>query len=182
MRRSPNFVKNCSIYATKTFSLVPLLLVLSALAAAAAWFVFHQDPQLVAEILAGPPLLAALLVIALRRPVIRIDKNGVAYHPRSLPRIGWADVAGVDRAPMVEPTVDGLIHHPTDGRRPVLVVLRSPDKYLRRLPNALQTGLMVERETGDVCFRLDFTGLPSSSAKVYGCIRQRLVVSAKEVA
>ncbi len=162
----------CSIYASKPFSL--LLLLVSALAAAAAWFVFQADLRLTAGIFAGPSLLAALLIVALRKPIIRVDQRGVAYHPRSLPRIGWADVAGVDRAPMVEPTVDGLVYHSEDGRRPVLVVLRDADKYLRRLPSAVQAGLMVERETEDVCFRLDFTGLPAASAKVYACIQHHL--------
>ena len=177
MRRNPNVVKTCSIYASKSFSPVLWLLVLSALGAAAAWFAFHLDLRVVAEILVGPPLLAAGLVVALRRPIIRVDQNGVAYHPRSLPRIAWPDVAGVERAPMVEPTVDGLVYHSEDGRRPVLVKLRDPSKYLRQLPNALQTGLMVERETADtvhVCFRIDFVGLSPASVKVDQCIQHHL--------
>ena len=33
---------------------------------------------------------------------------------------------------------------------------------------------MVERETEDMCFRLDFTGLPAASAKVHACIQHHL--------
>ena len=166
---------SCSIYAAKPFSLA--MLIVSGLAAAVAWFVFKAGVATTAGIFVGPPLLLALLVLFLRRPVIRVDHKGVAYHPRSLPRIGWADVAGVDRAPLVEPTVDGLIYHLEDGRRPVLVVLRNAGKYLERLPRAVQTGLMVERESADVCFRIDFTGLAPASGKVYECIRQHLAVA-----
>ena len=165
----------CSIYAAKPFSLA--MLILSALAAALAWFVFHADPVTTAGIFLAPPLLLAVLILSLRRPIIRVDKKGVAYHPRSLPRIAWADVAGVDRAPLVEPTVDGLIYHLEDGRRPVLIVLRDADKYLQRLPRAVQTGLMVERETEDVCFRLDFTGLAPASNEVYECIQRHLAAA-----
>ena len=165
----------CSIYAAKPFSLA--MLILSALAATCAWFVFHAGLPVTAGIFAGPPLLLAALIFVLRRPIIRVDKKGVAYHPRSLPRIAWADVAGVDRAPLVEPTVDGLIYHLEDGRRPVLIVLRDADKYLQRLPRAVQTGLMVERETADVCFRIDFTGLAPASNRVYECIQRHLAAT-----
>lgn len=170
----------CSIYASKPFSLA--LLILSALAAALAEFVFHADLLVVAGILAGPPILLAIMILSLRKPVIRVDQKGVAYHPRSLPRIGWADVAGVDRAPLVEPTVDGLIYHLEDGRRPVLVVLRDADKYLERFPLGLQSGLIVERESADLCFRIDFTGLAPASSKVYDCIRRHLTASAHKAA
>ncbi len=163
---------NCSVYGSKPLSLVTLAV--SAPAAALVRFALHADQWVTLGVCLLPPLLGGVVDILFRRPVIRVDRRGVVYHPRSLPRIGWADVAGVDRAPLVEPTVDGLVYHPEDGRRPVLVVLRDADKYLQRLPNALQTGLMVERDTADVCFRLEFTGLSPASAKVYECIRHHL--------
>ena len=165
-----------SVYASQPFSLV--LLVLSAVAGTLARFVLHADLLVTATIFLGPPLLAAVAVLFLRKPVIRVDKKGVAYHPRALPRIVWEDVAGVDRAPLVEPTVDGLVYHLEDGWRPVLVVLRDGDKYLRRLPRAVQSGLIVERESADVCFRIDFTGLSPASAKVYECIQRHLAMTA----
>ncbi len=166
---------SCSIYASKPFSLA--VLILSALAAVFSRFVLHADLFVTAGIILGPPVLATVAILSLRKPIIRVDERGVAYHPRALPRIRWEDVAGVDRAPLVEPTVDGLIYHMEDGWRPVLVVLRDADKYLKRLPRAVQSGLIVERESADLCFRIDFTGLSPASAKVYECIRRHLAAS-----
>ncbi len=171
-RNIPALPMRCSIYASKPFSLV--LLLLSALAAASARFAVHADLRVTAAILLSPPLLVAATILLLRKPIIRVDEKGVAYHPRALPRIVWEDVAGVDRAPLVEPTVDGVVYHGEDGWRPVLVVLRDGDKYLRWLPSALESGLLVERAPRRVCFRIDFTGLSPASAKVYDCIRRHL--------
>ena len=91
-------------------------------------------------------------------------------HPGQLPRLAWTALDGVKRAPLIEPTADGLVYHQKDGWRPVLLVLRDSGEC----PPPWRPLLTRDRETGRACCRIEFTGLAPASAEVQACIQRHL--------
>ncbi len=168
----------CSVYAPKTF-LVTVSALLILVLAAWGYFIFPQaDASPLWRFGTGAflaaVLLACLIGLLVRKPLLRVDETGIAYHPKRFPKIDWADVLDVERVPLIEPTPDGLINHLKDGWRPVNIFVVGSNKYLRRLPAALRQRQSVDAGTDAVRFQFAFVGRALASAEVYECIRRHL--------
>ena len=159
---------NCSVYPPR-FHLLFISVALLPVLGAWAYFVLPVETIPFGVRVGMGGLVAAVAVGCLvtflaRGPVIRIDDSGISYYPRRYQTIRWPEVVGVERAPLIEPTTDGLLNHGKDGWRPVNVFVRASDKYL---PGG---------GGGAASMRLQirFAGLAPVSGEVFDCIQRRI--------
>ena len=168
---------NCCVYPPR-FHLLFLTAALLPLLAAWAYFVLPTETiPFSARVGMGVGLAAVpigcLVMFLLRRPVIRVDASGISYYPRRYQKIHWPEVVGVERAPLIEPTTDGLLNHGKDGWRPVNVFVRASDKYLP------ESGVAADAKGADAMrLQIRFVGLAPVSDEVYECIQRRLATVA----
>ena len=164
---------NCSVYPPR-FHLLFLTAALLPLLAAWAYFVLPAETipfgvRVGMGVLLAAVPVACLVIFLTRRPVIRVDDAGISYYPRRFQIIRWPEVVGVERAPLIEPTVDGLLNHGKDGWRPVNVFVRASDKYLP------ESGGAADAQGADAMrLQIRFAGLAPASDEVYACIQRRL--------
>ena len=169
----------CSVYPSRPFLLTTLALLVLVLAAWGCFVSLKADsPTVAARIVTcgffAVALLACLVGLLVKQPLLRVDETGIAYHPKRFPKIEWADVLDVERVPLIEPTPDGLINHLREDWRPVNIFVTGSDKYLRRLPATMRQRQNVDKMTDAVRFRFAFVGRSPASAEVYECIRRHL--------
>ena len=122
-------------------------------------------------VLVGAVAVGGLVAFLLRQPVIRVDAKGISYYPRRYQTIRWPEVVGVERAPLIEPTSDGLLNHVKDGWRPVNVFVRASDKYLP------EGGEAIDEEVSAMRLQIRFAGLAPVSDEVFDCIQRHLGAS-----
>ena len=166
---------NCSIYPPR-YHLLFLAAALLPLLAAWAYFILPLETIPfggrvgIGVALAALPV-ACLVTFLARRPVIRVDDSGISYYPRRYQKIRWPEVVGVERAPLIEPTTDGLLNHGKDGWRPVNVFVRSSDKYQP------ERGVVADKTAEAMRLQIRFAGLAPVSGEVFECIQRRLAGS-----
>ena len=166
---------NCSVYPPR-FHLLLVTAVLLPLLVAWAYLVLPRETIPFGGRVGIGVLLAALPVACLvtflaRRPVIRVDDSGISYYPRRYQTIRWPEVVGVERAPLIEPTTDGLLNHGKDGWRPVNVFVRASDKYQP------VNGADLDERAEAMRLQIRFAGLAPVSGEVFECIQHHLAAT-----
>ena len=163
---------NLCVYPPR-FHLVLLSAALLPLVAAWAYLVLPQEgisfeARIGLGVLAAALPAGCLVAFLLRRPVIRVDASGISYYPRRYQTIRWPEVVGVERAPLIEPTSDGLLNHGKDGWRPVNVFVRASGKYQP------EDGSPADEEIEAMRLQIRFAGLAPVSGEVFDCIQSHL--------
>ena len=166
---------NCSVYPPRLHFLFVSAALLPVLAAW-AYFVMPMETipfgvRVGMGVLVGAVAVGGLVAFLLRQPVIRVDAKGISYYPRRYQTIRWPEVVGVERAPLIEPTSDGLLNHVKDGWRPVNVFVRASDKYLP------EGGEAIDEEVSAMRLQIRFAGLAPVSDEVFDCIQRHLGAS-----
>ena len=166
---------NCCIYPPR-FHLLFLSAALLPVLTAWAYFVLPAETiPFYARVgmggLVGAVAVGCLVAFLLRQPVIRVDDAGISYYPRRYQTIRWPEVVGVERAPLIEPTTDGLLNHVKDGWRPVNVFVRISDKYRP------EGGAPTEDKASAARLQIRFAGLAPVSGVVFDCIQRHLGLS-----
>ena len=166
---------NCSVYPPRLHLLFVSAALLPVLAAW-AYFVMPMETipfgvRVGMGVLVGAVAVGGLVAFLLRQPVIRVDAKGISYYPRRYQTIRWPEVVGVERAPLIEPTSDGLLNHVKDGWRPVNVFVRASDKYLP------EGGEAIDEEVSAMRLQIRFAGLAPVSDEVFDCIQRHLGAS-----
>ncbi len=166
---------NCSVYPPRLHLLFVSAALLPVLAAW-AYFVMPMETipfgvRVGMGVLVGAVAVGGLVAFLLRQPVIRVDAKGISYYPRRYQTIRWPEVVGGERAPLIEPTSDGLLNHVKDGWRPVNVFVRASDKYLP------EGGEAIDEEVSAMRLQIRFAGLAPVSDEVFDCIQRHLGAS-----